>query len=407
MASDFRRLPASWLLAAVGLGIVTLEWRRFTYRDRGRAADHRARRRQAHDPGRAARPHPRRRAPGAVAPPRARPRPRRRRGRGRRQQRRGALARGGLGGRRASGCGASCSPARVPGWRTRRRRRPRGRSTARARGCSSRAGSRAGATSSPRSRSSACIANFADDLPGSFVEDLLGSAADEAPTDVLGISLLVVVAIASRTDAGGSGVAPRRLGLRARRRRRAPRRAPGAADQARGRHRPSARARARPAGLAAPARIRPRRHPCRRRRDRRREDGQSRARAGDPRSDAAAELVRALDPHARPDAPLERHPPAARTRRITRAIVGPGCSGARRARPRLALAGGGAVRARPRGGSARPRPLPPARPPLRRSAARRSAKGRSRGRGRRSIPPRSSPTPSSARRSRPARASAR
>ena len=39
------------------------------------------------------------------------------------------------------------------------------------------------------------IANFADDLPGAFVEDALGSAADRAPTDVLGISLLAVVAV--------------------------------------------------------------------------------------------------------------------------------------------------------------------------------------------------------------------
>ena len=39
------------------------------------------------------------------------------------------------------------------------------------------------------------IANFADDLPGEFVEDALGSAADRAPTDVLGISLLAVVAV--------------------------------------------------------------------------------------------------------------------------------------------------------------------------------------------------------------------
>jgi putative membrane protein len=39
------------------------------------------------------------------------------------------------------------------------------------------------------------IANFADDLPGSFVEDLLGEAADRAPTNVLGITLLTVAAV--------------------------------------------------------------------------------------------------------------------------------------------------------------------------------------------------------------------
>ena len=38
----------------------------------------------------------------------------------------------------------------------------------------------------------------------------------------------------------------------------------------------------------------------------------------------ATELVRTLDPEAaQPDAPLERHPAAARTRRITRAVAGP------------------------------------------------------------------------------------
>jgi putative membrane protein len=50
------------------------------------------------------------------------------------------------------------------------------------------------------------IANFADDLPGDLFEDLLGSAADRAPTDVLGISLLVVAAfvLAALLAAGGS-----------------------------------------------------------------------------------------------------------------------------------------------------------------------------------------------------------
>ena len=39
------------------------------------------------------------------------------------------------------------------------------------------------------------IANFADDLPGGFAEDLLESAADRAPTDVLGISLVTIAAV--------------------------------------------------------------------------------------------------------------------------------------------------------------------------------------------------------------------
>ena len=50
------------------------------------------------------------------------------------------------------------------------------------------------------------IANFADDLPGDLFEDVLGSAADRAPTDVLGVSLVVVVAVvlAALLAAGGS-----------------------------------------------------------------------------------------------------------------------------------------------------------------------------------------------------------
>ena len=50
------------------------------------------------------------------------------------------------------------------------------------------------------------IANFADDLPGGFVERFLGSAADSAPTDALGVSLLVVgaVALAAAFAAAGS-----------------------------------------------------------------------------------------------------------------------------------------------------------------------------------------------------------
>lgn len=50
------------------------------------------------------------------------------------------------------------------------------------------------------------IANFADDLPGDLFEDLAGSAVDRAPTDVLGVSLLVVatLVLAGLLAAGGS-----------------------------------------------------------------------------------------------------------------------------------------------------------------------------------------------------------
>ena len=50
------------------------------------------------------------------------------------------------------------------------------------------------------------IANFADDLPGDLFEDLLGSAADRAPTDVLGVLLLVVAGLllTALLAAGGS-----------------------------------------------------------------------------------------------------------------------------------------------------------------------------------------------------------
>jgi putative membrane protein len=53
------------------------------------------------------------------------------------------------------------------------------------------------------------IANFADDMPGDLTEDLLGSAADRAPTDVLGVSVLVVLALllAAALAAAGSLIA--------------------------------------------------------------------------------------------------------------------------------------------------------------------------------------------------------
>jgi uncharacterized membrane protein YdbT with pleckstrin-like domain len=50
------------------------------------------------------------------------------------------------------------------------------------------------------------IANFADDLPGGYIERFLEGAADRAPTDALGVSMLVVGAlvVAALLAAGGS-----------------------------------------------------------------------------------------------------------------------------------------------------------------------------------------------------------
>jgi putative membrane protein len=167
------------------------------------------------------------------------------------------------------------------------------------------------------------IANFADDLPGSFVEDLLGSAADEAPTDVLGITLLVVAAIALALSLAAAGslladwdfeLADDGERLVARRGLLTKRAVVIDRPRVRGvdlRDSPLRRAfdlvgiHAVAGGIGGGRTARAVLAPV-------------------IRMDAAAELVRALDPHARPEAPLERHPTAARTRRIARAIVGPG-----------------------------------------------------------------------------------
>jgi putative membrane protein len=168
------------------------------------------------------------------------------------------------------------------------------------------------------------IANFADDLPGNFVEDLVGSAADEAPTDVLGISLLVVVAVglALALAAAGSLLADWDFELSddgerlvARRGLLTKRAVVIDRPRVRGvdlRDSPLRRAFDLVGVNAVAGGI----------------GGGRTARAVLApviRIDAATELVPALDPAAPdPAAPLERHPPAARTRRITRAIVGPG-----------------------------------------------------------------------------------
>ncbi len=166
------------------------------------------------------------------------------------------------------------------------------------------------------------LANFADDLPGDFVEDLLGSAADRAPTDVLGISLLVVVAVllAGALAAAGSLLADwdfeladdgerlvARRGLLTRR--------SVVIDRARVRGidlRDSPLRRA--FGLVGVRAV---------------AGGIGGGRSGRAvlapvisRAEARA-LLRDLDPDTRLDASLEPHPPAARTRRIVRAIVLP------------------------------------------------------------------------------------
>jgi putative membrane protein len=166
------------------------------------------------------------------------------------------------------------------------------------------------------------IANFADELPGDFVEDLLGSAADRAPTDVLGISVLAVVAVllAAALAAAGSLLADwdfeladegerlvARRGLLTRR--------SVVIDRARIRGidlRDSPLRRAfRLVGIRAVA------------------GGIGGGRSGRAvlapviSTEEARALVHDLDPDTRLDAALERHPPAARTRRIVRAIALP------------------------------------------------------------------------------------
>jgi putative membrane protein len=166
------------------------------------------------------------------------------------------------------------------------------------------------------------IANFADDLPGSFVEDLVGSAADEAPTDVLGISLLVVAAVglALALAAAGSLLADWDFELSddgerlvARRGLLTKRAVVIDRPRVRGldlRDSPLRRAfdlvgiHGVVGGIGGGRTARAVLAPVIRRAD-------------------AIGLVRALDPDARPDTPLERHPPAARTRRIVRAVVVP------------------------------------------------------------------------------------
>jgi len=170
------------------------------------------------------------------------------------------------------------------------------------------------------------IANFADDLPSALGDRLLSEAADRVPTEVLGLSLLVVggvflaLALAAAgslltdwsfelTDDGDRLVAQR--GLLTRR--------IVAIDRSRVRgfdllDSPLRRAfglvgmRVVAAGVAGgrPGRT---------------------ALAPVIASENARVLARALDPLAMPDAPLDRHPKAALPRRLTRAVVLPAMFG--------------------------------------------------------------------------------
>ncbi len=166
------------------------------------------------------------------------------------------------------------------------------------------------------------IANFADDLPGALGERLLSEAADRVPTEVLGVTalgvagILVALALAAAgslltdwdfelTDDGDRLVAHR--GLLTRR--------VVAIDRSRVRgldlvDSPLRRA-FRLVGMKVVA------------------GGVAGGRSGRTAlapviaNDDVHALARSLDPLATPDATLERHPIAARTRRLTRAIVPP------------------------------------------------------------------------------------
>ena len=217
------------------------------------------------------------------------------------------------------------------------------------------------------------VVNFADDLPGALGERILGSAADRASTATRSASacssqpslLLALVLAAAGSlltdwnfelkDEGDRLVAQR--GLLTRR--------SVAIDRARVRgldllDSPLRR----PFGLVGVRAIAGGI-----------EGGRSGRAALAPviaSADAHA-LVRALDPLVDPEAPLERHPRAARTRRFVRALSAPAALVVVALAPELVVGGCRCARAsRSRRRSARPRPLPSARPPLRRPQARRS-----------------------------------
>ena len=166
------------------------------------------------------------------------------------------------------------------------------------------------------------VANFADDLPGDLFEDFLGSAADRAPTDVLGLTVLVAAAVvlAAALAAGGSLVADWGFeltddGERLTARRGLLTRRAVVIDRPRVRGVDLTDSPLRRAfelvgvhGIAG---------------------GIGGGRSGRTvlapviARDDARELVGKLDPEARLDTPLDPHPAAARTRRITRAVALP------------------------------------------------------------------------------------
>jgi putative membrane protein len=165
----------------------------------------------------------------------------------------------------------------------------------------------------------AVVVNFADDLPGALGERILGSAADRAPTDVLGIAVLVaaVVLIALVLAAAGSLLTDWNFELK---------------DEGDRLHAQRGLLTRRAVAIDR-GRIRgldlldsPLRRPFDLVGVRAIAGGIQGGRSGRAalapviaNADAHV-LVRALDPYLDPDAPLERHPRAARTRRFVRAL---------------------------------------------------------------------------------------
>ena len=166
------------------------------------------------------------------------------------------------------------------------------------------------------------LANFADDLPGTNVERFLEAAADRAPTDTLGVSLLVVgaVLLATALAAAGSLLADWDFQLVDDGERLAARR--GLLTS-----RAVAIDRTRVRGVEL------RDSPLRRAFDlvgvHAIAGGIGGGRSGRTvlapviRVPEASELVRMLDPQTRPDVPLQKHPRAALRRRVVRAVAVP------------------------------------------------------------------------------------
>jgi putative membrane protein len=166
------------------------------------------------------------------------------------------------------------------------------------------------------------VANFADDFPGGYSERLVSSAVDRAPTDALGVLVLTAVVLLLTVVLASAGslladwdfeLADDGERLVARRGLLTSRAVVIDRDRVRGvdlQDSPLRRA-FDLVGVHAVA------------------GGIGGGRSGRAvlapviRLREARDLVHALDPHARPDAPLEPHPAAARTRRIVRAVAAP------------------------------------------------------------------------------------